>query len=91
MFPFYCIWAVVNKVPSMRASTNMASRAQTDAHARAHKHWREYKDWTLQGHQPTSTTISPTLRGTGPFSSKRKKKNNDNLNTYIQQTFACFE
>lgn len=49
-------------------------RTLEQTRVRGNKHWRGYKDWTLQGHQPTSTTIRPTLRGTGPFSSSKRKK-----------------
>lgn len=91
IFSVFCIWGSVNKVPSMCTCMQERMRLRTlkQTRMRVHKHWRGYKDWTWQGHQPTSTTIRPTLRGTGPFSSSKHKKNN--LNTYIRQRFACFE
>lgn len=80
IFSVFCIWGSDNKVPAtctcMQERVRLHRLEQTHMRMRMHmhKHWRGYKDWTLQGHDPTSTTIRPTLRGTGPFSSSKHKK-----------------
>lgn len=90
IFSVFCIWGSNNKVPAtctcMQERVRLHRLEHTRMRMHMHKHWRGYKDWTLQGHDPTSTTIRPTLRGTGPFSSSKHKKKEFE---YLYATDVC--